>query len=152
MKLEHEFDASAALPVDLSVTFHGLNKPMTALATYIGTDGLDEADTLKVQASDLQGNTAQLAMPIQILKVNDGDATFSPESSLLTYEEDATFAFSLEVEDLDGLSTDLGLWSDTSLVAPAFYAAGGTCADFSASSEQWGLDRFLQLHSTGKPV
>ncbi len=134
VKLEHEFDASAALPVDLSVTFHGLNKPMTALATYIGTDGLDEADTLKVQASDLQGNTAQLAMPIQILKVNDGDATFSPESSLLTYEEDATFTFSLEVEDLDGLSTDLGLWSDTSLVAPTFYAAGGTCSDFSASS------------------
>ena len=135
VKLEHEFDASAALPVDLNLAFHGLNKPMTALATYIGTDGLDEADTLKVQASDLQGNTAQLAMPIQIIKVNDGDATFSPESSLLTYEEDATFAFSLDVEDLDGLSTDLGLWSDSSLVAPAFFAAGGTCADFAASSD-----------------
>ncbi|MCH1583309.1 MAG: hypothetical protein L7S63_09340, partial [Flavobacteriales bacterium] len=135
VQLEHEFETSTTLPVDLNLTFHGLNQPITALATYIGTDGLDQADTLKVQASDLEGNTAYLAMPIQIIKVNDGDATFSPESSLLTYEEDATFAFSLEVEDLDGLSTDLGLWSDSSLVAPAFFAAGGTCADFAASSD-----------------
>ena len=94
VKLEHEFDASAALPVDLSVTFHGLNKPMTALATYIGTDGLDEADTLKVQASDLQGNTAQLALPIcpPTIAVGDPKAlTAGPREERANASDERTF-------------------------------------------------------------